>query len=274
MNSFQPIPKFIPSAAGKIFTLTFACQNPHSRLLFIPPFAEEANKSRHILAALGRRHSQHGIQTTIVDLYGCGDSEGDLDQASLDIWNEDIANAINHIQCENSSELIIGGLRLGATIAANFAANFKHRQPLKQLLLWQPIPDGTAYMKQFLRLKVAESLTSRKEGPTTSEIIESIQQGNTQEISGYPLTKELFEHINNLRLSEMDIEVTAKLFEVNTEGSASIPFTKLSEKLNNAQLITCKGPQFWACQEIAQCDSLLDATQEALLNKSPGGSYA
>ena len=265
MNRFQPIPKFIPSAAGNVFTLTFSCSNPQSKLIFIPPFAEEANKSRHILSALGRRLSQHGIQTTIVDLFGTGDSEGDLDQASLDIWHQDITHTINYLEPNNSCQLILGGLRLGATIAASYAYNYKPLTAINQLFYWQPIADGATYMKQFLRLKLAESIAQGKDdGITTSEIINSILQGNTHEISGYPLSKELFEQISDLKFSTFDLDIETKIFDINTNGIASVPLTKLSQQLVNAELIVCQDSQFWACQEIVHCNNLIEVTVKSI----------
>ena len=275
----QPDPKFIPSTAGDIFTLTFRSNNSHTQLLFIPPFAEEANKSRHILSALGRELAKHGIETTLIDLFGCGDSQGDLDQANLEIWHQDISNVINHIlkqlQCDN---LILGGLRLGANIAASFLNNRVPISKQQRLLLWQPIPDMAAYMKQFIRLKLAESITIKisKAGypKNTSEIIASIQNGEPLEISGYPLSKQLFNDICSLNLSDFKLATAADIstFEINSSGTTSIPYQKLQQKLNESHpelnFATCAGHQFWACQEIARCDSLIEITANHLLQNT------
>ncbi len=270
MNSCKPIPKFIPSTAGNIFTITFGCSNPQAQLIFIPPFAEEANKSRHILSAFGRHLANLKIQTTIIDLYGCGDSEGDLDQASIEIWHQDITNTINHI-CKDSDNttLILGGLRLGATIAASYPGLANHSHSLKQLLLWQPIVDGANYMKQFIRLKLAESITSGKnnnETTSTTQIIESILEGNTQEIAGYPLNKKLLNDINNLKLNKLDLGTKTNIVDINTSGNTSPSFSKLIEQQPNTQITTCQAPQFWAYQEIVQCEDLLKISAEILNN--------
>ncbi len=271
-------PEFLPGSQGQIFTVTYS--NKHSShakdktqqpsLLFIPPFAEEANKSRHMLSALGRTLAQNGIQTTILDLFGCGDSEGDIDQANLQIWYQDINTAIQHIQ-QRSTNISIGGLRLGATIALNFLATSQLQ--IDKLLLWQPVLKGEQFMKQFIRLKLAESIAISS-APTTSttEIIAKLEDGNIQEIAGYPITKELFQNINALSCINQNIapDTQLHLLEINPSATPSTPMVKAisSYKNLNSNHHICQGSQFWSCQEIVWCNSAIDKSTEILQSGS------
>jgi hypothetical protein len=47
----------------------------------VPPFAEEMNKSRRMIAEVGRRLEGSGVGMLLVDLFGTGDSEGEFAQA-------------------------------------------------------------------------------------------------------------------------------------------------------------------------------------------------
>ncbi len=280
MNSVLPIPEFIPSIAGKIFTLTFNCNGshcepPHSQLILIPPFAEEANKSRHIISKLGRELALIGVKTTVVDLFGCGDSEGDLDQVSMQIWHKDIEAAISHSAKQTgSTNIAIGGIRLGATIAASYISQNTSKHQISNLLLMQPVIDGKNYIKQFIRLKLAESITSNrasnKSPASTTEIIELLEQGEPQEISGYMLTKQLFNDINNLscNLQNINSSTNTTLLDINPQGSQSIPLKKFTDKHTEIEHLVCQGSQFWACQEIAQCDELIDLCTKLFITTS------
>lgn len=271
-------PEFLSGSQGQIFAITYSNKhntqakdkNQQPSLLFIPPFAEEANKSRHMLSALGRTLAQNGIQTTVLDLFGCGDSEGDIDQASLQTWYQDINIAIQHMQ-QRSTNISIGGLRLGATIALNFLAT--SQQPVDKLLLWQPVLKGKQFMRQFIRLKLAESIAISS-APTTStaEITAKLENGNTQEIAGYPITKELFQDIDALSCINQNIATDTQLhlLEINPSGTPSTPMVQAVSSYNNlsANHHICQGSQFWSCQEIVWCNSAIDKSTEILTSGS------
>lgn len=272
-------PAFLPGSCGQIFTITYSNKaKDHSlqpNLLFIPPFAEEANKSRHMLSALGRSLASNGIKTTIIDLYGCGDSEGDIDQVNLKSWHQDISNVLQHIQQHSANtsraNISIGGLRLGATIAIDFLA--KSQQQVDNLLLWQPVVKGEQFMKQFIRLKIAESIT-KSSAPTTStsQIIAELENGNTQEISGYQLTKDLFQDISALSCLHQNIATDTQLhlLEINPSSAPSIPMVKAVSSYENinASHHICQGSQFWSCQEIVWCNPAIDKSVEILTSGS------
>jgi alpha/beta superfamily hydrolase len=61
--------------------------------LIIPPFAEELNKSRWILAEVGRELARRGVASILPDLYGTGDSDGEFREACWTRWRKDIAQA-------------------------------------------------------------------------------------------------------------------------------------------------------------------------------------
>ncbi len=264
-------PEFLPGSLGQIFTVTYSCNqaadtSQQPSLIFIPPFAEEANKSRHMLSALGRNLAKTGIQTTIIDLFGCGDSEGDIDQANLQIWHQDISKTIQHIQ-KKTTNISIGGLRLGATIALDFLAT--SQQSVDKILMWQPVLKGEQFIKQFIRLKLAESIaTSSTPTTSTTEIIAELKQGNTQEIAGYPLTKELFQDINTLNCLNRDIPTDTQLhlLEINSGAAPSTPMIQAASSYTNlkANHHICQGSQFWACQEIVYCDSVIEKSTEIM----------
>ena len=84
--------QFVDGAQGRILLV---CHWPASAatraVIVLPPLAEEMNKARRLLWAVGQALAAHGIMTVIPDLYGTGDSEGDFADAAWDGW-------VNHIR--------------------------------------------------------------------------------------------------------------------------------------------------------------------------------
>jgi hypothetical protein len=73
-------PAFIDGSGGRLFTLYFApdaAVSARGGLLFIPPFAEELNRSRHMVVKTARALAAAGWGVLLLDLFGTGDSEGD-----------------------------------------------------------------------------------------------------------------------------------------------------------------------------------------------------
>ena len=89
---------FLNGSAGRLFALLIRPNGsqaaPVSRsVLYCPPFAEEANRTRRAAVLLGRRLADIGVASLIVDPYGTGDSEGDFSDARLSIWQDDLGIA-------------------------------------------------------------------------------------------------------------------------------------------------------------------------------------
>lgn len=59
-------------------------------VLFVPPFAEELNKSRRMVAEAVRAFVEAGWAVLQLDLKGCGDSAGDFGDAAWADWLADV----------------------------------------------------------------------------------------------------------------------------------------------------------------------------------------
>ncbi|HEY9550049.1 MAG TPA: hypothetical protein VIR45_11165, partial [Kiloniellaceae bacterium] len=83
--------------AGPLFAVHHAAA-PASRqglgLVYLPPFAEEMNRSRRMAALQARRLAALGVDDLLLDPFGTGDSAGDFGDARWEIWREDARTAI------------------------------------------------------------------------------------------------------------------------------------------------------------------------------------
>jgi len=151
------LPFFLAAGTGERFCLHHAadCAVPErGAIVYVPPFAEEMNKSRRMAALQARAFAQAGFQVLQIDLHGCGDSSGDFGDARWPAWCDDVALASGWLRQRCPGPLYLWGLRLGALLALDCAG----RQQPDGLILWQPVLSGRAHLHQLSRLQSAARL--------------------------------------------------------------------------------------------------------------------
>ena len=91
------IARFLDIRARRLFCLhsPAAAHRPQYRVLVVPPFAEELNKCRRMLALTTRQLSMQGCDVLWPDLYGTGDSAGEFGDAVWADWVADLGASLN-----------------------------------------------------------------------------------------------------------------------------------------------------------------------------------
>jgi exosortase A-associated hydrolase 2 len=265
---------FLPAGSGQRFCIYHpgAREGATRGIVYAHPFCEEMNKARRMAALQSRRLAAAGCAVLQIDLFGCGDSDGDLIDATWETWRQDLRLALGWLRPRVRGPLGLWGLRLGATLAADVA-----RDPalgVEQLVLWQPVVNGELLLTQFLRLRLAaEMLADGAAQSGVRELRESLRGGAAQEIGGYDLHPRLAADIDGLRLAELLPAVQrAHWLEV-----AAVPDPKLSpasqraaeawrSKRLDVRTTAVQGEPFWSTLEIAECEALLSATEASLEN--------
>lgn len=182
---------YLDGTRGQLFALYYpASGNCHGQILIVPPFAEELNKARPLMAEQARQLAANGYGVLLLDLYGCGDSQGELEQARWHDWLDDLKTGLNWLkEQKKNTPISLLAIRMGCLLAAELAAS-PGQEYLRHLLMWQPVIDGKTAMRQFLRLRTARHLTE-SEQPSSAEQIE---------VAGYLLSPELLQDIEQRQL--------------------------------------------------------------------------
>nr|WP_229265199.1 hydrolase 2, exosortase A system-associated [Duganella sp. 1224] len=242
---------------------------PRGAILYVHPFAEELNKSRRMVALQARAYAQAGFGVLQIDLYGCGDSSGELALARWDTWLGDLARAWQWLQARHSGPRYLWGLRLGALLALDFA----RRARPDGLILWQPALSGRAHLHQFARLQSAARLFAS--GPAA-------EQGT--EIAGYLTPPALSDAIAELdadaltprcpvqwlELSPAPHGAAAEYASAAGQGQAALqPASALlidrwRQGGADVQAYPVDGEAFWTSSEIGLAPELLAATAAAM----------
>jgi len=242
----------------------------HRYVIIVPPFAEEMNKSRKMVSDFARAMAGHGDATTavyIIDLFGCGDSEGLLEQASWDIWRANIIDLTTQLQVEHpSASCIMLGIRLGAALALDCI--IKPLLPQKiSLVFWQPVLNGKQFIHQFLRLKVAASILT-SQPLNMAQIRQKLAAEEAIEVSGYLISSALvdeIEDINHHQLIQLKNDISIAWFETNI--SASETLLPANEKIVNQwqqqnevvrQIFV--SPPFWQSVDTVVVPALVERT--------------
>jgi exosortase A-associated hydrolase 2 len=259
-------PFFLESPRGPLFCifLSPADQPPKGAMLYLHPFAEEMHKSRRMAALQARAFAANGHAVLQIDLTGCGDSAGDFADASWSAWLDDARLAHTWLTENTLQPVILWGLRTGALLAADLAQRL---QGIRRLLLWQPVSDGSLFLNQFLRIKLASEMLSEGQSKSgTKTLLTQLEAGEGVEVGGNMLSPAMARELGALKLSSMTPNCPVTWLEVGALAGEHL--TPASQRIADAwreagtavQSRTVMGDPFWATQEIAVCMDLIEAT--------------
>jgi exosortase A-associated hydrolase 2 len=271
-------PFFLAAEPGQRFCLFFPPLGQcREAVLYVPPFGDEMNKSRRMVAETARALAARGIGVLLLDLHGSGDSSGEFRDARWDGWKADLEAGCAWLNAKLGVPVSLLGLRLGALLALDYAKSARH--PIARLVLWQPVPSGSLFLTQFLRLLTANAMladSSEKpageKGNSTAQLRAALLGGETLEVAGYEIASELAQALDckdAARLAPAGVPV--HWFE--TASPAERPLTPVLERLiaawraEGAELtlhrLSCMS--FWGTQEISEAPELVRATADVFV---------
>lgn len=238
-------------------------------MLFVPPFAEEMNKSRRMMAQTAQALARSGLAAAMVDLYGTGDSDGEFEQATWDRWVSDVCVTAEWCAREGYPVRSVVGIRVGCALAAAAAARLP--EPLQNAVFWQPVPAGARVLEQFLRLRVAASMMEQDKKETVKDLRDRLRQGETLEVAGYQLSSALAAAMDALNLPELAGPATNNIHWMDVVREEKPPTPPTASALDSLrtrgrtvayhQIV---GEPFWSSTEIVSIPHLLDRTVDVL----------
>ena len=263
--------EFIAGSKGPIFVLL---RRPAGQVqgcvLVVPPFAEEMNKCRRMVAEAALGLAEQGLATLIPDLYGTGDSGGDFEDGDWNAWQQDLAAAVRWAEKLDCPVTSILAIRLGAALAV--AAQVSGAIPaVSKTVIWQPVFDGVRFLTQFLRLRTAASLMEdRKE--TLAELRSKLKTGESLEVAGYSLSGRLAEDLHGVATPEQLPKTLGAVAWLEMVREADIPLPAPSQKIiestqsagGSVQAAGLMGEPFWSSTEIVVNQAFLSRTRSHL----------
>ena len=275
-------PQFIPAADGSprfVIHHAPAAQPLRGLVVYVHPFAEEMNKSRRMAALQARALAKAGFAVLQIDLLGCGDSSGDLPDASWVAWLADVVLAARWLQQRHGAglPLWLWGLRAGCLLAADAAPRLG--QPC-HFLFWQPPAAGKPLLQQFLRLKMAADLHTGKGAGVIDGLRAQLAAGQPVDIAGYTLPPAVASGLELAQLRPPSSTARCVWLETTLREPATLlpastaPLAAWRQAGHAVQADAVKGPAFWQTQEIEDAPALISATLEALSAVVPSAVVA
>ena len=276
-----PTPHFIDGPKGRLFCLSLEpAERPAPAVaLYLPAFGEEMNRSRRMASLLGRALAARGCAALLLDPGGTGDSAGDFAAASWTAWRQDAVAALDWLAQRGHRRLHLIGLRAGANLALEAAAE---RSEVGSLVLWQPLLDGKLFLNQLLRIRVAAGLGGTSTGggeakETTGGLRQRLRDGETLEVAGYALSPALADEIESLDLvaaAARDlpplhwIELAANP-EADPPPASARALQALADAGRDIDYRRLAGEPFWSIEEPVLIEALIEASVETLCGAAP-----
>lgn len=159
----------------------------------VHPFMEERQDSHAVLRDLALRLAATGVPALRLDLFGCGDSEGEWGEATIERWLDDLHAAHEELQRRTGcASVMFLGLRFGATLAGLAA----RRCGAARLVMVQPLVRGDAYVMDLLLAHLAaEMVLHRKVGLARESLVGELDAGRSVNLFGYQLTAAQYREI-------------------------------------------------------------------------------
>jgi exosortase A-associated hydrolase 1/exosortase A-associated hydrolase 2 len=233
----------------------------------VPAFAEEMNRCRAMVKLQAEQWATLGYGTLVVDPFGTGDSAGEFVDATWEQWQEDLRLGADWLQHQGLGCQTLWGLRLGAVMAAQLAAEMPQ---VRRLVFWQPVVAGKLYWTQFLRIRIAAEMGQPGGVKTTEELRQRALRDEAVEVGGYDVGAALARRIDTLLMPDATALLGRQLqwFEVLADADAVVPRAnaKLIESLQAqgvaVQLVQVTGPAFWQVHERDVAPELVAATTQ------------
>ena len=272
-GSSQVSGHFVQGLKGKLLVVVRRPVEPTGSgfVLVVPPFAEEMNRCRRMLSDASIELARCGVGTVIPDLYGTGDSEGDFSDAAWSCWRDDL-RCVNDWCCRCGDQISgVLGVRLGAALAVDLEAR-EMLPAVRCTVFWQPVFDGSRFLSQFLRLRIAAGLMELDRRESQDELRDQLRRGQTLEVAGYRLSGllaadlEAIRPLDNLPDGLGEVHWMETVRDVASEMGAQSArlvgqWTKAGRRIQTHRFL---GEPFWASTEIVRIKEMVDATTAAL----------
>lgn len=232
-------------------------------VLICYPFFQEYIRSHRAIVQLSKQLSKAGCHVFRFDYFATGDSAGELDDADLSMWMDNIKQAENElIELSGVRKISIIGLRMGALLAAQYQS-----KKVKDLILWDPVITGEQYIDDLKNMHQYMLVDSDR----FAEPREFVKNDTATELLGFSVNNKLVDQIQSCVINENLNTKYEHVFLLTSEDQMSN--NTLKENLTTAGLnveYTCiageEGSGEWCeldkIEDMIMANKLLDKITE------------
>jgi exosortase A-associated hydrolase 2 len=253
--------EFYQGAEGKIFRLIRTPSQVNGHVIYIAPLFEQANKTRHMLTRSAINTAQGGLQSIVFDHFGTGDSAGELLDANLALWQQDIVAQIKDIKSYSEKPVFLSVLLSAALLLDDAILS-----EIDGLLLIQADFNGKSFIRQLKRLAVAGNLIkpASDKGNDSSDV-------SWIDIAGYQLSEQLLDELAKQDIRAISSNNTpCTWFEWLTSGSQLTPSRIKQQQAfqqiyQQVEVVMFDDNKYWQAIELQLAPQFLTQEQQAIL---------
>jgi exosortase A-associated hydrolase 2 len=259
----------------RLFCVSYEPDRPSTTaVLYVPPFAEEANRTRHLAARQARAFTEHGVTTRFIDPTGTGDSSGDFADATWSRWCAELREARSRLLGEGHTQVVVWGVRLGCSLALD-AGLFEDGGVG---IFWQPLLSPKAQLRQYLRLRVASCMSTNGK-LSVGDLESTLATEGRLDIGGYGISRDLADEMKAAEPEDTSALPDRLLWiEVGPRrngGVSSASARTIGQWRSRGARITdryVEGDQFWATQTLGFAPALMQETTRWLTAAVPNST--
>ncbi len=177
---------------GHRFCIHHAPDNePRALVLHAHALAHEMHFARPTSARAARALAAAGFAVLQIDMFGCGDSSGEFEDASFEAWQQDLRAGAAWLQARHPGRPLWLWAERAAVLWAINAFDGGGSAPVRHLL-WHPQPRGVDVLRQLLRTELPAAM---EQGLTAQQLRAQAEaawaQGQAFTLGGYPISAAL-----------------------------------------------------------------------------------
>lgn len=187
-----------------------------------PPLLSELNRAHSSLRKVAVALAEKGQHVLRMDFSGMGDSHGRIADTRLSDWIEDVRLTIQEgIEITGCRTVRVLAVRASALVVCKAVGKMPE---VERLVLWDPIPDGPAYLKELDREQFSAM-------DTHHYLRLSERSDLMRRYSIYELSDELLKDLGSIESSAY-AEIPSKMFRiVRTLSTDRFPIGDVAEKM-------------------------------------------
>jgi len=232
-----------------IFRIVRTPETVKAHVLFLQGLFEDMNINRSAFTQAAMLFSENEISSIIFDYYGTGDSEGDIKEATLKDWQENITDQLLTLKSQSDKPIIIV-----AFASAALLINDEITAIVKHVQLWQPQVSGAFFIKQMERLALLAS--------------EPLSDNDCKEIVGYQINNELWCALKNQQYTPGYNKKKFIWFEFVDDKSKAL-MTRRQNQINLwvscDDLLVIEEEKYWLSSNIVVPKSFINLSLQSIL---------
>jgi alpha/beta superfamily hydrolase len=226
---------FIGASGDQVYvSLSEPVGEARGGVLVCPSLHAEMSSNYRREVLLARRLAENGIAALRFHYRGSGHSDRDSGFETTGSMCDDALASLTALrQRVGGVPLGVLGTRIGAVVAIDCVA-----QVQAPLVLWEPVLNGSRYLRETFRKRAFREIAIGKDRPTSSADLESeLRERGLIDVLGYPISSAFHDSFSPMRLAEHVADAVPRpllVLEIGKAGHVRQEYARLVDGLNAA----------------------------------------